>query len=86
MSDPSAVGQDRPWVRRCHRWLHLHIFLKNIFLVCFGYGVLHYIFTQKEPNLRQSRWLELLKDNDMSILYHLGKANFDGDFDQVFYM
>ena len=36
---------------------------------------LQYVFTQKELNLRQRRWLELLKDYDMSILYHPGKAN-----------
>ncbi|KAH0776371.1 hypothetical protein KY290_007782 [Solanum tuberosum] len=36
---------------------------------------LQYVFTQKELNLRQMRWLELLKDYDMSILYHPGKAN-----------
>ncbi|WMV19957.1 hypothetical protein MTR67_013342, partial [Solanum verrucosum] len=35
---------------------------------------LQYVFTQKELNLRQRRWLELLKDYDMNILYHLGKA------------
>ncbi|KAH0633253.1 hypothetical protein KY284_036039 [Solanum tuberosum] len=29
----------------------------------------------KELNLRQRRWLELLKDYDMSILYHPSKAN-----------
>ena len=33
------------------------------------------MFTQKEFNLRQRTWLELLKDYDMSILYHPGKAN-----------
>lgn len=31
--------------------------------------------TQKELNLRQRRWLELLKDYDLIIDYHLGKAN-----------
>ncbi|WMV34231.1 hypothetical protein MTR67_027616, partial [Solanum verrucosum] len=36
---------------------------------------LQYVFTKKELNLRQMRWLELLKDYDMSILYHPGKAN-----------
>ena len=35
---------------------------------------LQYVFTQKELNLRQRRWLELLKDYDMSVLYHPGKA------------
>ncbi|KAH0669267.1 hypothetical protein KY285_023426 [Solanum tuberosum] len=36
---------------------------------------LQYVFIQKELNLKQKRWLELLKDYDMSILYHPGKAN-----------
>ncbi|OAY70091.1 Transposon Tf2-9 polyprotein [Ananas comosus] len=30
---------------------------------------LKYLFTQKELNLRQRRWLELLKDYDLTILY-----------------
>lgn len=33
------------------------------------------MFTQKELNHRQRRWLELLKDYDMSLYYHLGKAD-----------
>ena len=33
------------------------------------------MFTQKELNLRKRRWLEFLKDYDMSVHYHLGKAN-----------
>ncbi|KAL8118502.1 hypothetical protein AgCh_016143 [Apium graveolens] len=36
---------------------------------------LKYIFTQKELNMRQRRWIELLKDYDVSIQYHPGKAN-----------
>ena len=36
---------------------------------------LKYIFTQKELNLRQRRWLELIKDYDMKLHYHPGKAN-----------
>ncbi|KAL8133546.1 hypothetical protein AgCh_008856 [Apium graveolens] len=36
---------------------------------------LKYIFTQKELNMRQRRWLELIKDYDCEILYHPGKAN-----------
>ncbi|GKV23585.1 hypothetical protein SLEP1_g33294 [Rubroshorea leprosula] len=36
---------------------------------------LKYIFTQKELNMRQRRWLELLKDYDLTISYHPGKAN-----------
>ncbi|KAK1681539.1 hypothetical protein QYE76_042387 [Lolium multiflorum] len=34
-----------------------------------------YIFTQKELNMRQRRWLELIKDYDMEIHYHPGKSN-----------
>jgi hypothetical protein len=36
---------------------------------------LKYIFTQKDLNLRQRRWLELIKDYDLEIHYHQGKAN-----------
>ncbi|XP_035546593.1 uncharacterized protein LOC118348640 [Juglans regia] len=39
------------------------------------YKSLKYFFTQKELNMRQCRWLELLKDYDCSINYHPGKAN-----------
>ncbi|WMV36629.1 hypothetical protein MTR67_030014, partial [Solanum verrucosum] len=41
---------------------------------------LQYVSTQKELNLRQRRWLELLKVYDMSIFYHPGKANGVADF------
>ncbi|CAA0837967.1 Uncharacterized mitochondrial protein AtMg00860, partial [Striga hermonthica] len=40
---------------------------------------LQYIFTQKELNMRQRRWLELVKDYDCSIQYHPGKANVVAD-------
>ncbi|KAK1663768.1 hypothetical protein QYE76_051927 [Lolium multiflorum] len=40
---------------------------------------LKYIFTQKELNMRQQRWLELIKDYDMEIHYHPGKANVVAD-------
>jgi hypothetical protein len=36
---------------------------------------LKYIFTQLKLKLRQRRWLELIKDYDLRINYHLGKAN-----------
>ena len=34
-----------------------------------------YIFTQKDLNLRQSRWVELIKDYALAITHHPGKAN-----------
>jgi hypothetical protein len=36
---------------------------------------LKYIFIQPDLNLRQRRWLELIKDYDLEINYHLRKAN-----------
>jgi hypothetical protein len=40
---------------------------------------LKYIFTQSNLNLRQRRWLELIKDYDLGINYHPGKANMVAD-------
>lgn len=36
---------------------------------------LKYFFTQKELNIRQWRWLELIKDYDLEIAYRKEKAN-----------
>ncbi|GJY80473.1 putative reverse transcriptase domain-containing protein [Tanacetum coccineum] len=40
---------------------------------------LRYILNQKELNLRQRRWIELLSDYDCEIRYHPGKANVVAD-------
>jgi hypothetical protein len=40
---------------------------------------LKYIFTQKDLNLRQRCWLELIKDYDLEIHYHPSKANLVAD-------
>lgn len=40
---------------------------------------LKYVFTQKELNMRQRRWLELLKDFDILLQYRPGKANVVAD-------
>jgi hypothetical protein len=40
---------------------------------------LKYIFTQSNLNLRQKRWLELIKDYDLGINYHPEKANVVAD-------
>ncbi|GKB80857.1 putative reverse transcriptase domain-containing protein [Tanacetum coccineum] len=39
----------------------------------------HYLYDQKELNMRQRRWLELLSDYDCEIRYHPGKANVVAD-------
>jgi hypothetical protein len=36
---------------------------------------LKYIFTQSDLNMRQQRWLELIKDYELEVHYHPGKAN-----------
>ena len=40
---------------------------------------LKYFFTRKELNMRQRRWLELIKDYDLTINYTPGKANVVAD-------
>ena len=40
---------------------------------------LKYITTQKELNLRQRKWMELIKDYDCTIKYHPDKANIVAD-------
>ncbi|GKD42131.1 putative reverse transcriptase domain-containing protein [Tanacetum coccineum] len=41
--------------------------------------ILQHILDQKELNMRQRRWLELLADYDCEIRYHLGKENVVAD-------
>jgi hypothetical protein len=36
---------------------------------------LKYLFTQPDLNMRQRRWLELIKDYEMEVHYHLEKVN-----------
>lgn len=39
------------------------------------YQSLKYVFTSKDLTLRQRRWLEVIKDFELSINYKLGKTN-----------
>ena len=39
------------------------------------YKSLKYIFTQRDLNMRQRRWMEFLEDYDFTLHYHPGKAN-----------
>ena len=38
-----------------------------------------YIFTQPKLNMRQRRWLELIKDYNLEVHYHPGKDNVVAD-------
>src|SRR5262249_6795533 len=40
---------------------------------------LKYIFSQRDLNLRQRRWMEFIKDYDFEMSYHPGKANVVAD-------
>jgi hypothetical protein len=49
--------------------------LRNICHIYTDHKSLKYIFTLSELNMRQRRWLELIKDYELEIHYHPGKAN-----------
>ena len=40
---------------------------------------LKYIFTERDLNMRQHRWMEFLEDYDFTFHYHPGKANVVAD-------
>ena len=40
---------------------------------------LKYIFTQRDLNMRQRKWMEYLEDYEFTLNYHLGKENVVAD-------
>ena len=56
-----------------------HYLLGNVCHMYTDHKSLKYIFTQSDLNMRQRRWLELIKDYDLEIHYHPGKANVVAD-------
>jgi transposase InsO family protein len=56
-----------------------HYLLGDRVLIYTDHKSLKYIFTQKELNMRQRRWLELMADYDVNLQYHPGKANVVSD-------
>src|SRR5213080_684162 len=56
-----------------------HYLLGNVCHIYTDHKSLKYIFTQSELNMRQRRWLELIKDYDLEVHYHPGKANVVAD-------
>jgi hypothetical protein len=56
-----------------------HYLLGNVCHMYTDHKSLKYIFTQLELNMRRRRWLELIKDYDLEIHYHPGKANLVAD-------
>ena len=58
-------------------WRHYQ--LRNTCHLYTDHKSLKYIFTQDKLNMRQWRWLELIKDYDLEVHYHPGKANVVAD-------
>ncbi|WVZ58130.1 hypothetical protein U9M48_008434 [Paspalum notatum var. saurae] len=56
-----------------------HYLLGNTCHIYTDHKSLKYIFTQPKLNMRQRRWLELIKDYDLEVHYHPGKANVVAD-------
>ncbi|GJW97902.1 putative reverse transcriptase domain-containing protein [Tanacetum coccineum] len=52
-----------------------HYLYRTKYTVFTDHKSLQHILNQKELNIRQCRWLELLSDYDYEIRYHQGKAN-----------
>jgi hypothetical protein len=56
-----------------------HYLLGNVCHIYTDHKSLKFIFTQSELNMRQRRWLELIKDYELEIHYQPGKANVVAD-------
>jgi hypothetical protein len=56
-----------------------HYLMGNHYNIYTDHKSLKYIFTQTDLNIRQRRWLELIKDYDLEVHYHPGKANVVAD-------
>ena len=58
-------------------WRH-YLYVEQ-FEVFSDHKSLKYIFTQRDLNMRQHRWMEFLEDYDLTLHYHLGKENVVAD-------
>nr|GEU57068.1 putative reverse transcriptase domain-containing protein [Tanacetum cinerariifolium] len=58
-------------------WRH-YLYGKN-YVIYMDHKSLQHIFSQKELNMQQRRWIELFSDYDCEIRYHPGKANVGTD-------
>jgi hypothetical protein len=56
-----------------------HYLLGNLVHIYTDHKSLKYLFTQPDLNMRQRRWLELIKDYELEVHYHPGKANVVAD-------
>ncbi|GJX42861.1 putative reverse transcriptase domain-containing protein [Tanacetum coccineum] len=71
--DASRKGLGAVLIQKEKMWRHYLYGTKCVVLT--DHKSLQHILDQKELNMRQCRWLELLSDYDCELRYHLGKAN-----------
>jgi hypothetical protein len=60
-------------------WTWRHYLLGNVVHIYTDHKSLKYIFTQPDLNMTQRRWLELIKDYELEVHYHPGRANVIAD-------
>jgi hypothetical protein len=60
-------------------WTWRHYLLGNVVHIFTNHKRLKYIFTQPNLNIRQRRWLELIKEYDLEVHYHPRKVNVIAD-------
>jgi hypothetical protein len=53
----------------------MYYLLGNLVHIYTDHKSLKYLFTQPDLNMRQRRWLELIKDYELEVHYHPSKAN-----------
>ena len=56
-----------------------HYLYGETFQIFTDHKSLKYLMSQKDLNMRQKRWVELLKEYDCTLEYHPGKANIVAD-------
>jgi hypothetical protein len=56
-----------------------HYLLGNVVHIFTDHKSLRYIFTQADLNMRQRRWMELIKDYNLEVHYHPNKTNVVAD-------
>nr|GEU54877.1 retrotransposon protein, putative, Ty3-gypsy subclass [Tanacetum cinerariifolium] len=83
--DSSGVHVDPAKIKAIINWaapttpIERHDLYGTKYTVYTDHKSLQYILDQKELNMRQRRWIELLSDYDCVIRYHPGKANVVAD-------
>ncbi|GKF09343.1 hypothetical protein Tco_0043567, partial [Tanacetum coccineum] len=79
---PTQGSREELYYTRPRAWCN-SVYLEDVETLFVRYKMrcvsLQHILDQKELNMRQRRWLELLSDYDCEIRYHPGKANVMAD-------